>query len=46
MKKKGLVSPDGRDMLAMSFAVEIAPPPQEEPMKYWETGSMESSWMT
>lgn len=46
MKKRGLSSPDAGDMLAMTFAVKIAPKPIEarEEMFYSE-GSMEGAWM-
>lgn len=32
MKKRGLSSPDCGDMLAMTFGVKIAPPPQRKPI--------------
>ena len=45
MKKRGLSSPDSGDMLAMTFAVSVAPPPKPEPVRSWEPRVMESSWM-
>src|SRR6185437_912219 len=45
MKKRGLLSPDCGDMLAMTFAVSVAPPPKPEPVRSWEPRVMESSWM-
>jgi hypothetical protein len=46
MKKRGLSSPDCGDMLAMTFAVTVAPPPKPEPPRMWEPGTREGSWMS
>ncbi len=46
MKKRGLASPDCGDALAMTFAVNVAPPPKPEPARAWEPKVMESSWMS
>lgn len=45
MKARGLASPDCGDMLAMSFAVTIAPPPVAPPIEYRYPGQDSHSWM-
>ena len=45
MKKRGVSSPDSGDALAMTFAVQVAPPKPAEPMKYVYPGQQGQSWM-
>jgi hypothetical protein len=45
MKKRGVSSPDSGDALAMTFAVNVAPPKPPEPVKYVYPGQMGQSWM-
>lgn len=45
MKSRGLASPDCGDMLAMTFAVTIAPPPVPPPIEYRYPGQDQNSWM-
>jgi len=46
MKERGLASPDCGDMLAMTFAVTVAPKPKKptEDFSYWQPAN-EGSWM-
>lgn len=46
MKKRGLSSPDCGDMLAMTFAVNVAPPPPPDEPRYWSPGERSGAWMT
>jgi hypothetical protein len=45
MKKRGLASPDLGDALAMTFAVEVRPKPQESFMRPWRPIGGNDSWM-
>ena len=45
MKKRGLASPDCGDMLAMTFAVTIAPPPPKPVVEYRYPGQNAQGWM-
>jgi len=45
MKERGLSSPDCGDMLAMTFAVQVAPPPEPEKQELYYAGERATSWM-
>jgi hypothetical protein len=45
MKARGLASPDTADMLAMTFAVKIAPKPKPEPARNSWSGQGATGWM-
>jgi len=45
MKSRGLSSPDCGDMLAMTFSVNVVPPPPEPVKIYTYPGARELSWL-
>ncbi len=45
MKKRGLSSPDSGDMLAMTFAVKVAPPAPKPEVENYYPGERSLSWM-